>query len=413
MSDMEMTEGSGVKGSLGGSTVQAEVVVTDIDIKGEQTALHQYAAKEQITKNQHFVPQFLLKNFSVGSDHVVHIYDSKRDKLRPPTTVARVLSENYFYDDDNVIENFLAIEIEKSASEIIGGIIKSPTNIIESDKVDLLRFISTQLNRTPRALSASMEMIEKFSDNLIYEIGLLNGFEKSEIDRIKLKINDPRNLLALQVLEGSLQWILLKDLSFHLIINKTEIPFVISDHPVIKYNWYLRNSADISYTSLTNCGLKIFLPISSDVTICLYDKNVYKIGDKYKNYSLIASENDSLWLNELQFRSRDSYMIFSSSNQSQYVKKSCNTLDGNSLHKNNHLSTNLEDSDSNEIRSTSYSWVTQKNIKYLPSFIKIKRRIQKKPILCYERDPDAVFSYKKIIHEAREKRRLTQLNAIS
>jgi len=61
----------------------------------------------QITKNQHFVPQSLIKHFSEG-DEVVYVYDSKRNILRPPTSVARVLSENYFYDRDNLVENFLA-----------------------------------------------------------------------------------------------------------------------------------------------------------------------------------------------------------------------------------------------------------------------------------------------------------------
>lgn len=72
----------------------------------------------KITKNQHFVPQFLLKNFTSQSE-VVNIYDSVRNILRPPTSVNRVLAENYFYDKDNSVENFLADKIEGPASLVL------------------------------------------------------------------------------------------------------------------------------------------------------------------------------------------------------------------------------------------------------------------------------------------------------
>ncbi|TOB19389.1 hypothetical protein CGK11_23335, partial [Vibrio parahaemolyticus] len=101
------------------------------------------------TRNQHFVPRCLLKNFT-SDDNVVNIYDSYRGKLRNPTSIDRVLAENYFYDRDNVVENFLAEYIEEPASRVL-KMFRGESNAPLDSKaqIDLLRFIVVQLNRTP------------------------------------------------------------------------------------------------------------------------------------------------------------------------------------------------------------------------------------------------------------------------
>lgn len=131
----------------------------------------------KITKNQHFVPQSLIKHFS-KADEVVNIFDSKRNISRPPTSVACVLSENYFYDRDNLVENFLAQNIEGPAAPIFESIVANPTMPIICNRINLLRFVTVQLNRTPSALSASLQNIDNVTSSLIRQLGELNGFDK-------------------------------------------------------------------------------------------------------------------------------------------------------------------------------------------------------------------------------------------
>jgi hypothetical protein len=356
---------------------------------------------EQITKNQHFVPQCLLKYFATGPDSLVNIYDSKRDILRPPTTVNRVLSENYFYDRDNVVENFLAKHVEGTASRIIEGIATNPIGKLNYNRIDLLRFIAVQLNRTPSALATVMEFIDKFTGTMFQRLGELNGFDEDEMKSVKLVFNDPKALLARQTIEGTLNWPLLEDLKWHVLINETNEPFVISDHPVAHYNWHLRNSNELAYTSLTSCGLQVFLPISRSITLCLYDGDIYKMGCKRHHYSSIQNESDVHILNELQIRSRGSYIVFPSASQSASIRMRCNKYPESSLHQNHAWSSEPVASGSDQMKSTHAVWRTQAKIQTWLSVVNIKRRIKKLPIECYDRRPDVVKAHQLYVSKAR------------
>jgi hypothetical protein len=359
----------------------------------------------QITKNQHFVPQSLIKHFSSDNSGVIHIYDSMRDILRPPTTVNRALSENFFYDKDNSIENFLAKNVEAPAAVIFEKIICDPKKYTTCNRIDLLRFITVQLNRTPRALFASLENIENFTDSLIQQLGELNGFDPEVTKNIKIIPNDPKSILGMQTVEGALNWPLIDDLGWHLLINKTKIDYVISDHPVAHYNWYLRDSENPKYTSLTSCGLQIFLPISHSITFCLYDKKIYKIGEKNDIFTHIHNESDVLLLNELQFRSRESFIVFSTENQSDYVKSWCKKIPANSMHQNNSWTSPPIPSENDELKSTHVTWRTQANFTNWLSCSKIKRRVTKREVECHDRNPDIVMAHRLFIEKARSKRK--------
>lgn len=354
----------------------------------------------QITKNQHFVPQSLIKHFS-KNDGVVNIYDSKRKISRPPTSITRVLSENYFYDRDNVVENFLAQNIERPAAPVFGNIVTNPTIPVTCNRIDVLRFITVQLNRTPSALSTTIQNIDNFTHSLIEQISELNGFNEETTKNMRLVLDDPRAILGRQIAEGALNWPLLDDLGWHILINKTDTSFVLSDHPAVQYNWYLKKSNDLAYTSLTSCGLQIFLPISHSITLCLYDKKIYKFGDKKSQFSFLDRLSDILLLNELQFRSRDSFIVYDSSDQTDYVINSCKKFPESSLHQNRVWASKPEPSGSDKFKSTHVTYRTQLNFNYWLSICKIKRRASKKPIECYDRNPVIVEAHREFIEKLR------------
>ena len=154
------------------------------------------------TRNQHFVPRCLLRNFTSESN-VVNIYDSSREKLRNPTSVDRVLSENYFYDKDNVVENFLALYIEGPASKVLNVIRgESFEPLCLDGQISILRFIMVQLSRTPSALSTSLNTLQTLMDDVIKQLGTLNGFCEEITDNIKFSLNDPKDLLRMQTLDS-------------------------------------------------------------------------------------------------------------------------------------------------------------------------------------------------------------------
>jgi len=287
----------------------------------------------QITKNQHFVPKCLLKNF-LSNDQSINIYDSSRKKLRPPTIVDRVLAENYFYDKDNLVENFLAEIIEAPAAKVLKVFRgEEPAAPMDADShIAILRFLLVQLSRTPSAHQVSLNNIDNLFGELIKQIGQLNNFDEEIINSVKFSLNDPKDILRMQTVGAALQVPLILDLDWHFLINGTTTSFVISDNPVINYNWYLRNSNTIDRTSLAKRGTQIFLPVSKNITLCLYDSKVYKMGDKHSHYTTIRAESDVRLLNEFQFRSRQSYIVFDSIDDANYVQSECDKIPSNSLH---------------------------------------------------------------------------------
>ena len=63
-----------------------------------------------VTKNQHYVPQLLLRRFAVrsGREDRINVYDIVRGQMRQNQSIKEVCSGNYTYDKDNSVENFLA-----------------------------------------------------------------------------------------------------------------------------------------------------------------------------------------------------------------------------------------------------------------------------------------------------------------
>jgi hypothetical protein len=357
------------------------------------------------TKNQHFVPQFLLKNF-MSSNDVVNIYDSARGKSRPPTSVNCVLAENYFYDKDNSVEHFLRDKVEGPASLIIKQFLPKNEDqavpLSQKSKIDVLRFLTVQLNRTPRALNDSLENIDKFFDVLFKEIGELNNFEESVINSVKFKLNDPKDILRMQTIEAALNWPLINDLEWHFIINNTTTDFVISDHPVVHYNWYLRDSQKMDYTAITNRGVQVFLPISPIVTLCLYDHSVYKLGRKDCPYTEVNNEADINILNGLQFRSRDSFIVFGDTTQSEYVINKCQSIPQNSMFNKFSESTPPVEAGNGKLKSTQVQWREQFRLNEWLSFCKVKNKLRRKETLDdYVRRPDIVQEHRCFIDKMR------------
>jgi len=92
----------------------------------------------------------------------------------------------------------------------------------------------------------------------------------------------------------------LMDLGIHILKNKTSIPFIFSDSPVVFYNQYYRNVKERGVLGLTTPGLMIFYPISPDTVLLLLDKSKYKCPWKSDGVYEITGEFDIKHINKLQ-----------------------------------------------------------------------------------------------------------------
>ncbi len=123
----------------------------------------------EIAKNQHYVPQFLLNNFTVGKKPQIWVFD-KQSRKKFKTNIKNVASETKFYnfsfeDTELTIEPALA-EIEAKAAKLIKMIVKNEriAHLDDNDKIFLSHFLALQFTRTKEHRLRFKDMTEKMAE---------------------------------------------------------------------------------------------------------------------------------------------------------------------------------------------------------------------------------------------------------
>lgn len=216
-------------------------------------------------KNQHYVPQFLLKRFSDNDDGKINVYDKSKDKELLNQSTENFASGKYYYDINNDVlkENLdLFFEISKGQySEKQIEDIKANDQLIEnmfsrseyetskylkkidndfsvvnhSDfKIIFYIFVRDLAVRT----DAYRKQIQLITDK---SIEIARKFKASSIDGYDIALGSKEiakrkqlnSLISLPELirDGN---IFLNNYVFYIGINNTKTPFIISDAPSIQ-----------------------------------------------------------------------------------------------------------------------------------------------------------------------------------
>jgi hypothetical protein len=217
---------------------------------------------------QHYVPRFLLKNFTHSKKPKVFVYDKSNDK-RFHTNIKNVAAESGFYDLD-LKDVFLTMEpslarLETSASRIVEKLLKDRNVKLlnENERVVLSLFLAVQFLRTKEH-----RLIVEYLGKQISQV--LGNMDASDQGKNKLTGRSgsvsAEKFISLKSLAQAREflphflnkaWVLLE--------TTHRNPFFISDNPIGLHN-------DIDHRPYGNIGLavrgiQIYLPISS--TLCL------------------------------------------------------------------------------------------------------------------------------------------------
>lgn len=343
---------------------------------------------KQITKNQHYVPQCLLKHFGCDAKKGkrINIFDIERSVVRYNQSVKEVFSQNYFYGKDNEVENFMAEKIEGPASKVLDKIVDGDFNIVSEDTSILHKFILSLFCRTPEASERVSGFVNSQLESIVRELLSLNEFDPEEASAGSFNFNKD-SLASVITVQGVLDAVLIRDMEYHIIKNQTALEFYISDHPVFIYNWLYRDLEHPEVTSLNAIGLQIFLPLSPQITFCLYDPKVYKYGQKSR-VTCIQNDKDIEILNSFQVMNSNSIIGFYSRKNEAHIKQLWETYKNIKLHQyeSDILSTKKEDE--GKIRSIHLTFTRQAKLKKMPSFIKIKKKSKGYASSYQERDPE-------------------------
>ena len=268
-------------------------------------------------KKQHFVPRFYLKNFSLkSSGKMLGIFNITNSKFISAGNLKDQAYKNYFYGHDPSIEDALS-ESEGIVATILRNIINqdSVRAISPKDHYYLLEFTVFLSERTVWMTDQLNESADKFIKTIISKypsapIGINEGsFSLTQPTQFALY----RAAISLPVVF---------DLSYKLIINKTKVPFITSDHPVVLYNQFLENRKENgSNTGLASKGLEIFLPLSPHHLITFFDRDVYKIGTKSNKSVEITADSDVEALNILQYINANHNLYFNEEISESQIRK--------------------------------------------------------------------------------------------
>ncbi|MCU7837707.1 MAG: DUF4238 domain-containing protein [gamma proteobacterium symbiont of Taylorina sp.] len=216
-----------------------------------------------IPKKHHYVPQFILRNFSIGKKKRIFVLDKRNLKVFTSHT-KDIAHENHFYKDDEFgfevdTETKLA-DLESECAPIFSRIIseESIKNINEFDRALICLFTTVQLTRTNNTREFLASMNKAIADwarksGIDPNIDIENFYEQTEkeIKESSIKI--------LRSVPGDTAKHLL-DKEMVLVKSPKREPFYISDHPVVMYNHYPRQGRGNLGIGLK--GIEIHFPIS-------------------------------------------------------------------------------------------------------------------------------------------------------
>lgn len=227
-----------------------------------------------IAKVQHYVPQFLLRNFGDPKKHRLCVFDKQNERIFV-SNVRNVACESRFYDFDLygetvTLEPSLS-KIEDAAKPLLNRVLSddSLSTLSAEERAHLSIFFSIQLTRTRCYYEQWLSLPILLRENLLRNGGSeesIKGFEdylrvpdKNEATRefTRLISEAPKNY-AVQF--ASKIWLLLKTSRSH--------PFMIGDNPLT-----LNNTMDMwprGNIGLSVRGIEIYFPLSPKRALALW-----------------------------------------------------------------------------------------------------------------------------------------------
>jgi hypothetical protein len=224
---------------------------------------------------QHYVPQFLLRNFSFGKkgkggkqeERYVYAFDKHTDKVFQPN-IEGIASETGFYDfyvgeEDRSLEPALS-DLESKTQIAIQKIVKEEnlSSLLPKDRAWLSLFIAIQHLRVRK----QREVIKKLSHDVAERMKKM-GYDPDKVEGFKRLSDEETKQLTLGtfVKHAPIYAELIRGKICLLFKTPKSHPLYISDNPITMHN-------DEDFGPYGNIGfgvpsIQIYFPISSTLTL--------------------------------------------------------------------------------------------------------------------------------------------------
>jgi hypothetical protein len=245
-------------------------------------------------RQQHYVPKFYLRNFSIkGEGKSVVLFQPQKGRFVQSAPLKSQCCRPFFYGRDGQMEDALS-GMEGVAATLLRAICEQrelPRHQSQEWLI-LLHFVLLMSSRNP--VPAAQHVM---SNAQIYQV--LNDLSHGAIAPDPTITPEEALRMALNHVERDV--LFCKDLWMKLLVNDTEIPFITSDYPIVRYNQYLEGRKwPSAHTGLGIVGLQIFWPLTPRLQLVIYDGLTYKVGSRREVAVALPHSDDINQLNLLQ-----------------------------------------------------------------------------------------------------------------
>ena len=267
-------------------------------------------------KNQHFVPRFLLRNFSAGNDcKSIGVWVIESEAYIPYASIKHQACADYFYGKGPELENaFETIEGRIAPLLEYIALKRHLPEKFSEDHVGLIGFVVSLSLRT----QYQADSVNENADALFKAAFKDDPQVKGEIDHLVIR-NDGAPALALSSLENCV--IVSLDLDYKLLANKTNHKFITSDNPVIKCNqFYGYRDSLRGHLGFASAGLQLLLSIDPDTCLLLYDRDTYGVGAKKQSIVQLCDLKDVDAINTFEYLNAYKSLYFNNEVTEAYIR---------------------------------------------------------------------------------------------
>jgi hypothetical protein len=218
-------------------------------------------------KKQHYVPQFILRNFRTGKKKRVHVFDKQR-KLAYTSSVRDAACEGGYYNIEidgagYTLEGKLA-SLEDMASSAVRKIVNQETlaGLDEKELAFFHLFCAVQLLRTEHQRDFGrqlQESVTKWLERRDISVEEVENFEILNEEQIKQNHVQNINSLAVEFANH------FKNKIMMLVKAPRGSEFIISDNPVTMYNHIPRPGRGNLGLALE--GIEVQMPLSQSLSV--------------------------------------------------------------------------------------------------------------------------------------------------
>lgn len=231
-------------------------------------------------KRQHYIPQLYMRGFT-DTERLPSYQLDHREEF-PPTSIRNLCYENYFYDEDGEIEETMG-DLEGEFARVLRKVKHAETVSVlpEGSELNLfLAFITYTHARTKAAKEETDEFATE-ATKLLLETGVIGEDNDEERETVleALRNREARieatTAFTRHEIEALLGHILIADLKPVVLKDATGRGFIFSDHPAVLDNPAFKHDLNIGTLGWKARGLQVFLPLSTNLCLFLYDPVAY------------------------------------------------------------------------------------------------------------------------------------------